>query len=84
MAFTEDEEKELKGFVAALRQVGSNAGFVVSLIPDIRANIITKAELDAALAGVGGAGVTRAEFDALLARFNTHRHAEGTTGVPNV
>lgn len=48
--FTEEEAKELKGFVAALKEVGSNAGFVVHLIPDIRANIITKAELDAAIA----------------------------------
>ena len=57
MAFTADEEKELKGFVAALKRVGSNGGFVEYLIPDIRKGIVTADELEARLATIAAGTV---------------------------
>jgi hypothetical protein len=68
--FTDEEVHELKAYVAAVKEVGSNMGYVPYLIEDIRKNIITKDELDAALAAAeaGSADAARKVADKALAR----------------
>lgn len=67
MALTKHEEEQVKLFVKALDEVGSNGTFVRWLIPDIRKGIITVDELDAALKNVK-AGTTVDQFARDLAK----------------
>lgn len=72
MAFTDHEEHELKAYVAELDKLGSNSGFLVPLILDIRKNIITRDELDAAIAKVeadGGVDQTARQAIAALRKY---------------
>jgi hypothetical protein len=71
MAFTADEEKELKAFVAELKAVGSNAGFIRFLIPDMRKNIVTMDELQAIVSTSG----TIDEVARKLAKVNAEKLA---------
>lgn len=53
---TDAEQMELQRWLGRLEDMNSNIAYISTLIPDIRKNIITKDELDAAIAAasVGG------------------------------
>lgn len=82
MAFTPDEEHELKAFVAEVKALGSNMGFVRTLIPDIRKNLITADELGRAEARIAElereSSLQAQEIGALKARVSV---LEGQAGA---
>jgi len=68
--FTEAEVQTLRELVNSINSVGSSGYFAEQIIRDIRKNVITKDELDTALAKLGGTGggITQEQADARYVR----------------
>jgi hypothetical protein len=69
---TDAEQTELKNWLRFLRDMGSNVGYIKYLIPELRAGIVNKDELVAAINAIDGTDVV---VDDVIAEIVTRLEA---------